>query len=106
MPPFPLRLARPARRALIRPSARAGSNASAAPRRGNRFAKVPAGSEPLPIDGEAFVDAVHRHVDLVQLQVTLLRSKDEKIVQREVACLRELRYGKRAPVVGDEEPQI
>jgi len=93
-------------RADARPSARAGSNASAAPRRGNRFAKIPAGREALPIDGEAFVDAVHRQVDLVQLQVALLRSKDEKIVQREVASLRELLYGKRAPVAGDEEPQI
>jgi hypothetical protein len=63
------------------------------------------GLEPLPIDGEAFVDAVHAQVDLVQLEVGLLSSKDDKIVQRELACLRELRYGKRAPVE-DSEPQI
>jgi len=89
-----------------RPSARAGSNASAAPRRGNRFAKIPAGREALPIDGEAFVDAVHSQVDLVQLQVALLRSQDEKIVQREVASLRELLYGKRATGGEDEPAQI
>ena len=61
---------------------------------------------PLPIDGEAFVDAVHSRVDLVRLEVKLLRSRDVKIVQRELAYLRELRYGKRAAPAGDEVPQI
>jgi hypothetical protein len=64
------------------------------------------GLEPLPIDGEAFVDAVHTQVDLVQLEVRLLSSKDDKIVQRELAYLRELRYGKHAPVGDDEPTQI
>jgi hypothetical protein len=68
--------------------------------------KVVPGLEPLPIDGEAFVDAVHTQVDLVQLEVSLLKSKDDKIVQRELAYLRELRYGKRAPVADDEPTQI
>jgi hypothetical protein len=68
--------------------------------------KIPPGTEPLPIDGEAFVDAVHAQVDLVQLEVKLLKSEDEKIVQREVAYLRELRYGRRALPVDDEAPQI
>ena len=62
--------------------------------------------EPLPIDGEAFVDAVHAQVDLVQLEVDLLRSKDDKITQRELAYLRELRYGKRAAIADDEPMQI
>jgi len=69
-----------------------------------RRAVVP-GLEPLPIDGEAFVDAVHKQVNLVQLEVDLLRSKDDKITQRELAYLRELRYGKHA-AVADDEPQI
>jgi hypothetical protein len=60
------------------------------------------GLEPLPIDGEAFVDAVHAQVDLVQLEVDLLSSEDDKIVQRELAYLRELRYGKRAAIADDE----
>lgn len=72
----------------------------------NPFAKVPAGCEPLPIDGEAFVDAVHAQVDLVALEVTLLRCKDEKVVQRELGCLRELRYGKRAPEDGEGTTEI
>ena len=63
----------------------------------NPFSEVPPGRESLPEDGEAFVDAVHADVDLVALEVALLRSKDEKVVQRELGCLRELRYGKRAP---------
>ncbi len=67
--------------------------------------RIPPGREPLPVDGEAFVDAVHAKVDLVRLEVALLRSKDAKIRQRELAYLRELRYGKRAPA-GDDGPQI
>jgi hypothetical protein len=69
-------------------------------------ANVPPGLEPLPEDAEAYVDAVHSQVDLVQLEVKLLNSRDEKVVQRELACLRELRYGKRAPEPGDEPPEI
>src|SRR5713101_4655777 len=68
--------------------------------------KLLPGLEPLPIDGEAFVDAVHTRVDLVRLEVKLLRSRDAKIVQRELAYLRELRYGKRAPSSDDEPAQI
>jgi hypothetical protein len=75
---------------------------ASAPKRSRR---IPPGLEPLPIDGEAFVDAVHAKVDLVELEVKLLKSKDEKIRQRELAYLRELRYGKRASVE-DSEPQI
>ena len=68
--------------------------------------KVPPGSEALPIDAEAFVDAVHSRVDLVLLEERLLHSKDDKIVQRELAYLRELRYGKRAAPSDDEPTQI
>jgi hypothetical protein len=64
------------------------------------------GAEPLPIDGEAFVDAVHSRVDLILLEEKLLNSEDEKVAQRELAYLRELRYGKRALPVDDEAPQI
>ena len=79
----------------------------ATPENENKFAEIPPGLEPLPVDAEAFVDAVHSEVDLVQLEVTLLHSKDEKVVQRELACLRELRYGKRAPSSeADESPDI
>jgi hypothetical protein len=70
-----------------------------------RSRRIPPGLAPLPTDGEAFVDAIHAQVDLVRLEVKLLRSKDEKVAQRELAYLRELRYSKHAPV-GDDAPQI
>jgi len=71
-----------------------------------RSRKIPPGLEPLPVDGEAFVDAVHAKVDLVQLEVQLLQSKDDKIRQRELAYLRELRYGKHAEPAEGEPTQI
>jgi hypothetical protein len=52
------------------------------------------------------VDAVHAQVDLVQLEADLLSSLDDKIVQRELAYLRELRYGKRAEPADGEPTQI
>jgi hypothetical protein len=74
--------------------------------KGNGSRKLLPGLEPLPIDGEAFVDAVHSRVDLVRLEVKLLKSRDVKVVQRELAYLRELRYGKRAPCADDEPMPI
>ena len=68
--------------------------------------RIGRGREPLPVDGEAFVDAVHAKVDLVQLEVELLKSLDDKVAQRELAYLRELRYGKRAAIADDEPTQI
>ncbi|MCU1239912.1 MAG: hypothetical protein JWO71_638 [Candidatus Acidoferrum typicum] len=68
--------------------------------------EVPGGTDPLPVDAEAFVDAVHSRVDLVLLEERLLHSLDDKIVQRELAYLRELRYGKRAGPSDDEPTQI
>ena len=83
-----------------------GAKAGATPDSSGKPRRVSRGKEPLPEDAEAYVDAVHSQVDLVKLEVQLLKSLDEKIVQRELACLRELRYGKRAPEPGDEPPQI
>src|SRR5260221_10037309 len=71
-----------------------------------RLRRVPPGREPLTEGGEAFVDAVHAKVDLVRLEVELLNSEDEKIRQRELAYLRELRYGKRAEPADGEPTQI
>jgi hypothetical protein len=69
--------------------------------------EIPGGTEPLPIDGPEFVEEVHERMDLIALQVMMLRSEDEKIVQRELAYLRELRYGKTvAPSVDDGPVQV
>ena len=67
------------------------------------FSLTPPGTEPLPLDGATFVEAVHERVDLIALEEQLLRSADEKIVQRELAYLRELRYGKTASFSTDDD---
>ena len=69
--------------------------------------EIPPGLDPLPADGASFVEAVHEQVDLIELEVSLLKSEDEKIRQRELAYLRELKYGKIAAFSTDDEtPQI
>jgi hypothetical protein len=87
-------------------SASGSSSASRAPRSEkseSTFSLTPPGTEPLPLDGATFVEAVHERVDLIALEEQLLRSADEKIVQRELAYLRELRYGKTASFSTDDE---
>lgn len=59
----------------------------------------------LPEYAGGFTDEVHRYVDLVQVQVALLNSKDEKIKQRSLERLLEMKYGKGAEQV-EEAPQI
>ena len=79
------------------------SRASRAEKSESAFSLTPPGTEPLPLDGATFVEAVHERVDLIALEEHLLRSADEKIVQRELAYLRELRYGKTASFSTDDE---
>jgi hypothetical protein len=87
-----------------------GGSSSSSSSRGSRneksesaFSLTPPGTEPLPLDGATFVEAVHERVDLIALEEQLLRSADEKIVQRELAYLRELRYGKTASFSTDDD---
>lgn len=79
------------------------SRASRAEKSESAFSLTPPGAEPLPLDGATFVEAVHERVDLIALEEQLLRSADEKIVQRELAYLRELRYGKTASFATDDD---
>jgi hypothetical protein len=79
------------------------SRASRAEKAESAFSLTPPGTEPLPLDGATFVEAVHERVDLIALEEQLLRSADEKIVQRELAYLRELRYGKTASFSTDDD---
>jgi hypothetical protein len=59
--------------------------------------------EELPDHAGLFVDEVHRHADLVIVWTELLNSKDEKIRQRAVEKLTEMRYkGAAAP---DDAPR-
>jgi hypothetical protein len=91
----PPRLPRPKR--PKRPNGKDSTDSNDAP-------EIPPGIEPLPIDGPEFVEAVHERMDLIALQVKLLRSGDEKIVQRELAYLRDLRYGKTVAASAEDEP--
>lgn len=95
-----------ARAASSNASTDSDHEASTKGKKKNRFADVPPGRKPLPVNGEAFVKAVHRRVDLIELEVMLLTDGDEKIVQRELAYLRELRYGKRGPITDDEPRRV
>jgi hypothetical protein len=59
--------------------------------------------EELPDHAGLFVDEVHRHADLVEVQKGLLNSADEKIRQRTLERLLEMKYGKGAAAA--EEPR-
>jgi hypothetical protein len=84
-------------------SSSSGSRSARAEKPESTFSLTPPGTEPLPLDGASFVEAVHERVDLIALEEQLLRSADEKIVQRELAYLRELRYGKTASFSTDDD---
>jgi hypothetical protein len=54
------------------------------------------GGELLPEDGAEFVAAVQKKIDLVQLAVFVLRRGDERLTQRQLEQLLEMKYGKNA----------
>jgi len=66
---------------------------------------IPPGEMPLPANPADFVDEVHRETNLFEAWRTLLRSKDEKIRQRAVEKLTEMRY-KGATALADEPQRI
>jgi hypothetical protein len=63
------------------------------------------GEGPLPEDPADFVEEIHRRVDLFQIWQELLKSQDEKIKQRAVEKLTEMRY-KGAQSLAEEPQQI
>jgi hypothetical protein len=67
---------------------------------------IPPGSQPLPGDGAGFVDAMHEHVDIYLACARLVKSGDQKIAQRMVERLLEMKYGKGPAVTAEEEPEI
>ena len=68
-------------------------------------AKHSPGEGPLPADPADFVEEIHQRVDLFEVWQALLNSKDDKIKQRAVEKLIEMRY-KGASALEEERPQI
>ena len=66
---------------------------------------IPRGEFPLPSNPGEFVEEIHRNSDLFIAWLRLLNSKDEKIRQRAVEKLTEMRY-KGAAALSDEAEQI
>ena len=63
--------------------------------------RLPGGDAPLPDDIADFVDEVHSRVDLFEVLTDLLNSKDEKIKQRALERILEMKYKHAA---GGEDP--
>lgn len=67
--------------------------------------RVPRGKKPLAKDAGEFVEAIHAKIDLTAVWRDLLRSEDEKVKQRSLEKITELRY-KGAASLADEPHQI
>jgi hypothetical protein len=86
-------------------------NGNMAPLAGNQADRVvekeviPRGEFQLPLHPGEFVEEIHRNADLFIVWKELLNSKDEKIRQRAVEKLTEMRY-KGAAALADEPQQI
>jgi hypothetical protein len=65
--------------------------------------EIPGGEFPLPATPGEFVEEIHRRIDLFEVWLGLLREKDDKIRQRAVEKLTEMRY--KGAVALAEEPQ-
>jgi hypothetical protein len=66
--------------------------------------EIPPGEHPLPDDPAELVEEIHRKADLTEVWRGLLRNGDDKIRQRAVEKLTEMRY-KGAVSFADELPQ-
>lgn len=74
------------------------------PATGKESEPIPGGEFPLPASPGEFVEEVHRNTDLFIVWKELLNSKDEKIRQRAVEKLTEMRY--KGAALADEPKQI
>jgi hypothetical protein len=77
------------------------------PARGNEKERerIPGGDFPLPLHPGEFVEEIHRNTDLFISWQELLNSEDEKVRQRAVEKLTEMRY-KGAAALADEPRRI
>ena len=69
----------------------------------NANERLPGGDAPVPDDIADFIDEVHSRVDLFEVLADLLNSGDDKIKQRAIERILEMKYGKHA--AGSEDPQ-
>jgi len=60
----------------------------------------------MPENGAGFVDSLHEHVDLYQACARFVKSGDQKIAQRMVERLLEMKYGKAASAPAEDAPEI
>ena len=87
---------------------RPNGNTPAASGQGSNAAteeQIPGGEFRLPDNPAEFVEEIHRRVDLFEVWQKFLESKDDKIRQRAVEKLTEMRY-KGAAALADEPQQI
>jgi hypothetical protein len=83
----------------------ASQTAIAATRANTGQEEVPPGECPLPEDPAEFVEEIHSRIDLFKIWQGLLRSKDDKLRQRAIEKLTEMRY-KGIAALADEPQQI
>lgn len=88
-----------------RPNGEATGSHEEEPHGLNKTKTIPPGEAPLPQNPGEFVEEIHRRIDLFEVWQRLLKSKDDKIKQRAVERLTELRY-KGAAALVDESQQI
>lgn len=81
------------------------SDAPGAAARNEKEKEIPPGKQALPDDPAEFVEEIHRKVDLTEVWRSLLQNGDEKIRQRAVEKLTEMRY-KGAVSLADEPSQV
>jgi hypothetical protein len=68
--------------------------------------RVPGGVSPLPEDPAEFVEEIHRSADLFISWQRLLNANDEKIRQRAVEKLTEMRYKGAAALADEPQPIV
>lgn len=88
-----------------RPNGEAIRSAEKDSHKQNKPEKIPPGESPLPVNPGEFVEEIHRRIDLFESWQKLLESEDEKIKQRAIEKLTEMRY-KGAAALADEPQQI
>ena len=79
------------------------SNRNAASKADEPEKELPPGEYPLPDNPAEFVEEVHRKIDLIEVWIGLLRSKDEKVRQRAIEKLTGMLYEDGA--LSDDDPQ-